>query len=118
MSRMPAESFRVAGRPGAKTNVHILSVKGAITYSNSPALQEAVRAAVEPGLIIDLSEVPSVDSMAIGALVRAFVSCNKSGRKLALVGLNPRVRNVLQITGVDPLFDTYPTILEAESALG
>jgi anti-sigma B factor antagonist len=118
MSRMPAESFRVAGRPGANANVHILSVKGAITYSTSPALQEAVRAAGEPGLIIDLSVVPSVDSMAIGALVRAFVSCNKSGRKLALVGLNPRVRNVLQTTGVDPLFDTYPTIPEAESALG
>lgn len=55
--------------------------------------------------------------MAVGALVRAYVSCSKSGRKLAFVGLNHRVRNVLQIVGVDPLFDTYPTISEAESAL-
>jgi anti-sigma B factor antagonist len=114
---MPAESFQVAGRAGANANVHILSVKGAITHSSSPTLQEAVSAVAAPRLIIDLSEVPSVDSMAIGTLVRVFVSCNRSGRKLAFVGLNHRIRNVLQITGVDPLFDTYPTIPEAESAL-
>ncbi len=117
MPPMPAETFQVTGRAGANASVHILSVKGAITYSSSPALQEAVSASAAPGLIIDLSEVPSVDSMAIGALVRIFVSCNKSGRKLALAGLNLRVKNVLQITGVDPLFDTYSTIPEAESAL-
>jgi anti-sigma B factor antagonist len=117
MPRMPAESFQVAGRAGANASVHILSVKGAITHSTSPAFQEAARATTAPLLIIDLSEVPSVDSMAVGALVRAFVSCNKSGRKLALVGVNHRIRNVLQLTGVDPLFDMYTTIPEAESAL-
>jgi anti-sigma B factor antagonist len=117
MPLMPDESFQVAGRAGANASIHILSVRGAMTYSTSPAFHEAVRAAVAPDLIIDLSEVPSLDSVAIGALVRVFVSYNKSGRKLALVGLNHRVRNVLQIAGVDPLFDTYATISEAESAL-
>jgi anti-anti-sigma factor len=53
--------------------------------------------------------------MAVGTLVRTFVSCHKSGRKLALVGLNHRVRNVLQITGIDPLFDIYATVAEAEA---
>jgi anti-sigma B factor antagonist len=118
MHRMSAQPFEVAGRAGSNATVHILSVRGAINSSSSPAFQDAVRTAAAPGLIIDLSEVPSIDSMAIGALVRAFVSCNKSGRRLALVGLNHRVKNILQITGVDPLFETYATIPEAESALG
>lgn len=117
MSRMPSENFQVNGRAGENGRVYILSVKGAITYANSPALQEAVNATAAPGLILDLGEVPSVDSMAIGALVRVFVTCNKTGRKLALVGLNLRIKNVLQLTGVDPLFDTYATVAEAESAL-
>ena len=115
---MPAEPFRVAKRTGSNANVDILSVTGSITFSSSPAFQGAIAAASAPRLIIDLSEVPSVDSMAVGTLVRTFVSCHKSGRKLALVGLNHRVRNVLQITGIDPLFDTYATIAEAEAALG
>ena len=114
---MPAEPFHVVGRAGANASVHILSVKGPITNSTSAEFQEAVRAVGTPGLIVDLSEVPWVDSMAVGALVRAFVFCNKSGRKLALVGLNHRIKNVLHIVGVDSLFNTYATIPEAESAL-
>jgi hypothetical protein len=33
------------------------------------------------------------------------------------VGLNHRVRNVLQITGVDPLFDIYAAVADAEASL-
>jgi anti-anti-sigma factor len=64
-----------------------------------------------------VTAMPSLDSSAVGALVRAYVSCQKSGRRLALVGVSNRVKNVLQITGVAPLFDTYSTIAEAESSL-
>jgi anti-sigma B factor antagonist len=117
MPRMPNPSFEIAGHPGANGKIHILSVKGAITHATSPALQEAVAGVSAPSLIIDLSEVPSVDSMAVGALVRVYVTCTKAGRKLAFVGLNHRIRNVLQIVGVDPLFETYPTVSEAESGL-
>ena len=117
MPRMSTGSFQIAGRAGTSAGVHILSVKGAITHATSAALQEAVNAATAKNLIIDLTEVPSVDSMAVGALVRVYVSCAKGGRKLAFVGLNYRVRNVLQIVGVDSLFDAYATIPEAESAL-
>jgi anti-anti-sigma factor len=117
MPRMSPEAFQVVSRPGSSGNVQILNVKGAITYSCSAAFQDAVAAVTSPWLIIDLSEVPSVDSVAVGALVRIFVSCQKSGRKLAFVGLNHRVRNVLRITGVDPLFDTYATAAQAEAGL-
>jgi len=110
------EPLQVASRDGSNPNVHIVSLKGSITHASSPAFQDAISTSHKPRLIIDLSEVPSVDSMAIGALVRAYVSCQKTGRKLALVGLNHRIRNILQITGVDPLFDVYPTISDAEAA--
>jgi len=117
MPRMSSGAFQIAGRAGSRPNIHVLSVKGTISHASSPALQEAVGGVASPALIIDLSEVPSVDSMAVGALVRAYVTCSKAGRKLAFVGLNHRIRNVLQIVGVDPLFETYATIPEAESAL-
>jgi anti-sigma B factor antagonist len=117
MPRMSPEAFQVVSRPGSSSSVQILNVKGPITYASSAALQDAVAAATSPRLILDLSEVPSLDSMAVGALVRVYVSCQKSGRKLAFVGLNHRVRNVLQITGVDPLFDIYAAVAEAETAL-
>jgi len=117
MRPMATPGFTVAGRVGRVDTVRILTVTGAITSSTSPAFHQAVKAATEPYLIIDLTGVPSVDSMALGTLVQAYVSCHKAGRKLGLVGLTHRVRNILELTGVAPLFETYPTIEEAEAAL-
>ncbi|HXX45344.1 MAG TPA: STAS domain-containing protein [Candidatus Acidoferrales bacterium] len=117
MPAMSADSFHVDRRSGLGGAIDILTVKGPITHSTSHAFQDAVTAVSAPRLIIDLSEMPSVDSQAVGALVRAFVTCNKAGRRLAFVGLNHRVRNVLKITGVEPLFDTYASIAEAEARL-
>jgi anti-sigma B factor antagonist len=116
MRAMAAQPFQVTQRTGANPTVQIISVTGAITVSSSPAFQDAIGAAAA-ALIIDMTEVPSVDSMAIGTLVRALVACNKTGGRLLLVGLNHRVKNILQITGVDSLFETYLTVPEAEAKL-
>ena len=117
MRAMPAQPFEVSQRQGSLATVQIISVKGAITFASSPAFQDALTAATAPRLIVDFTEVSSLDSMAIGTLVRAFVSCHKAGRKLVLVGLNYRVKNILQITGVDPLFEIYASIADAQGAL-
>ncbi len=114
---MSGQKFQVASRSGTSEDIQILDLDGAITFSQAAMFQEAVAKARAPYLILDLTDVPSLDSTAVGALVRAFVTCNKSGRKLALVGLSHRVRNVLQITGVDPLFDAYATVADAEQSL-
>jgi anti-sigma B factor antagonist len=116
-ARVIPPPFRVETTPGSRDGLSILSVRGSITTKSAEAFHEAFNASTAPQVIIDLTEVPSVDSMAIGTLVRAFVACHKSGRKLALVGLNHRIRNVLNITGVEPLFDMYPTVKEAEAGL-
>lgn len=117
MRGMMNEPFQVNGKQGARSGVHILTAKGPTTFASSAALVEAVLAVTAPRLIIDLTDVPSVDSMAVGALVRSYVHCQKSGRRLAFVGMGPRISNVLRLTGVDPLFETYATVSEAEAAL-
>jgi anti-sigma B factor antagonist len=118
MPRVDAQPFRVIPQPSGRQGQSVLSVTGSITTTTAPAFQEAVASASALRLIIDMTAVPSIDSMAIGALVRVFVSCNKAGRKLALVGVNHRVQNTLRITGVEALFDTYATVPEAEASLG
>lgn len=117
MRAMMSEPFRVTAESKAERDLRIITARGAITYTSSPLLMDAVMAASERRLIIDMREVPSVDSMAVGALVRAYVHCQKSGKGLALVGLTQRVRNVLQLTCIDPLFDTYSSLAEAEAEL-
>ena len=111
------EPFRVVRQPSTKADQTILTLKGAMTSASAAAFVEAIAAVASPQLILDMTEVPFVDSMAVGSLVRAFVSCHKSGRKLALVGLGHRVQNVMHLTGIGPLFDVYATVPEAEAAL-
>lgn len=79
--------------------------------------QNAVQAATGSSLIIDLSEVPYIDSAALGSLVHTYVSCQKNQRRLALVGLTHRVSNVIKLSALDALFQTYATLPEAEDAL-
>ncbi len=117
MRGMPPETFRVVPQSSSREGQQILQLQGAFTSTASGIFVDAVAAVDAPRLILDLTEVPMVDSMAVGALVRAFVSCHKTGRKLALVGLNHRVHNVLHLTGIAPLFDTYDSISEAEAGL-
>src|ERR1700678_3867735 len=111
------EAFRVVQEPRSNGDQTILTVEGPMTSASAAAFVEAIAAVASPRLILDMTDVPFVDSMAVGSLVRAFVSCHKTGRKLALVGLGHRVQNVFYLTGIGPLFATYATVSEAEAKL-
>lgn len=97
--------------------MQVLAIKGAIRYGALDPLQEAVQDAKEPALILDMTGVPYMDSSAVGALVRVYVTSQKAGRKLALVGMNARVANVLRLVGVDILFASFDSVTQAEESL-
>ena len=63
--------------------------------------------------ILDLSDVPYIDSTALGALVSAYVSRQKLGRRVVLSGASERVSRMLKITSVESLFLTFPTLEDA-----
>ncbi len=114
---MPPGQSDAEVRPGAHAGQQVLSATGPITVANVPTLQGAVRSATGASLITDLSPVPYIGSAALGVLVQAYVSCQKAGRRLALVGLSRRVKALLQITTLDLLFTTHTTLGEAEQSL-
>ncbi len=114
---MDSNQIGVEGRAGSRAGQHILKVSGAIKYGSLEPLQAAIQSAPAHALILDLTDVPYMDSSAVGVLVQAYVSCRKAQRKLALVGVSSRVRNVLHLASVDILFTMYDTMPEAEDAL-
>jgi anti-sigma B factor antagonist len=96
----------------------ILELTGPLTAANGPTFQNAMRR--EEGaetLILDLSEVPYVDSAGLGLLVTAYVTRQKSGRKLVLTGINARVNKLFEVTRVTSLFLIFSTPEEAVAAL-
>jgi anti-sigma B factor antagonist len=55
-------------------------------------------------IILDLTDLTSVDSMGLGTLVRLYVSAKSGGSCLELVNLGKQVRELLGITNLLSLF--------------
>lgn len=63
-------------------------------------------------IILDLSNVNFVDSSGLGAVVGCMKQLGR-GRRMDLVGLNPSVQKVFQMTRMDSVFRIYSTLDEA-----
>jgi anti-sigma B factor antagonist len=113
---MPQEPLTIEDVIGAKSGQRILRLNGPIIISNLFDLQASMRANKTQTLILDFTNVPYIDSAGIGALVGAYVTHQKDGRKLFLVGVGERIHNALIVTHVQQFFSFYPTLAEAETA--
>ena len=79
------------------------------------SFQTMVRSDQANLLIVDVADVPYIDSAGIGCLVGAHVSRENSGRKLVVAGASERLINMLKATKVDQLFTLAPTVEEARA---
>jgi anti-sigma B factor antagonist len=114
---MATEPVRLEALDGSRAGHRILRLTGPLTLHTLFPFQEAVRADKAATLILDLSGVPFVDSVGIGALVGAYVSRQRDGRKVALVGVGERVQAALSISQLTQLFPTFPSVEAAEKSL-
>src|SRR5215468_1660057 len=91
-------SLTIEDFSGPRPGQRVLRLQGPVVLSTLFHFQSTLRAQDAAALIIDFSGVPYVDSAGIGALVGAYVTHNKDGRTLSLVGVNPRVHTTLEVT--------------------
>jgi anti-sigma B factor antagonist len=94
----------------------VLSFRGPLTMENVSPFMNAVRREDAPTMILDFTNVPYLDSSGLGSLVSASTTCTKAGRRLALTGVNKRVRKVFEITKVEQIFLMFPTLSDALEA--
>jgi len=116
MSPQATDSLQIEERFGAQPDQRILTLTGPVVLATLFRFQDAIRSKPSRTLIIDFAGVPYIDSAGIGALVGAYVTHNKDGRTLGLVGVCERVRNTLKITHVETLFRFFPTLDSALQA--
>lgn len=94
----------------------VLSLRGPLTMENVSPFLNAVRREDAPTMILDMTGVPYLDSSGLGSLVAACTSCAKAGRRVALTGVNRRVQKVFEITKMEQVFLTFPTLSDALEA--
>ncbi|MGH9838894.1 MAG: STAS domain-containing protein [Blastocatellia bacterium] len=81
-------------------------------------LVDKVRAAGTTRILLNLTEVPIIDSMGIGEIVRAFKKVGESGGTLKLVGVTDRVYGALKITQLLDLIESFDNEEEAVASFG
>ena len=80
--------YREAGDPGSPA---ILLLHGPLTIETSNQFERAMRSENAGTMILDLTDVPYIDSVGLGTLVTTYITRQKTGRCVVLTGVKPRV---------------------------
>jgi anti-anti-sigma factor len=103
----------IQSQPDERTTV--VALEGELDLERAPSLKWALIDSVDAGrsqLVVDLSQVRFMDSTALSVLV----GVNKSlgdGARMAIVCVNPNVLKIFELSGMDGVFATFPTVDDA-----
>jgi anti-sigma B factor antagonist len=122
-------AFRVRGTPNSQgerrmkiverqvEDVTVLDLHGKILIGEGDdALRDAVTRLVDGGrtkLLLNLADVPYVDSAGLGEIVRCYTTVSRKGGRLKLVNLTKKIQDLLAITKLLTVFETYDSEDEA-----
>ena len=126
MATQPPTPFGLKLQLDATPNETIVHCMGKITAENLAVFESQIRelipesqtqiATITRRIIVDLSNVTQVDSMGLGALLRAWTAAQNNGCDLEIANLNPRVEKLVEITKLDTVFKRGRLVAAAASA--
>jgi len=92
-------------------DVVVLDLKGKITLGKGDELlKDKVNSLVNQGhrkILLNLAEVPYIDSAGLGEIVRTFTTVSRQGGSLKLLNLTKRITDLLAITKLLTVFETF-----------
>ena len=98
-------------------DVVVLDLKGKITLGEGDELlKDKVNSLVNQGhkkIVLNLADVPYIDSAGLGEVVRTYTTVSRQGGSLKLLNLTKRIEDLLSITKLLTVFDTFDSEAEA-----
>ena len=92
-------------------DVTILDLKGKMTLGEGDELlKEKINGLLQQGhknLVLNLEGVPYIDSAGLGEVVRTYTTVSRQGGKLKLLNLTKRIQDLLAITKLLTVFETF-----------
>ena len=89
----------------------ILDLSGDIDLAHSPAMRKALLGEIKekrtPRVFLNLKNVRYIDSSGIASLVEGLKASRDQGSRLILYGLNKTVREVMQLSRLQKIFEIY-----------
>jgi len=97
--------------------VTILDLKGKITLGEGDeALKDKINSLTLQNrrhILLNLEGVPYIDSAGLGEVVRTYTTVSRQGGQLKLVNLTKRITDLLSITKLLTVFETFDSEDEA-----
>ena len=97
--------------------VTILDLKGKMTLGEGDELlKDKINSLIQQDkkqLLLNLEGVPYIDSAGLGEIVRTYTTVSRQGGKLKLLNLTKRIQDLLAITKLLTVFETYDTEADA-----
>jgi len=98
-------------------DVTILDLKGKMTLGEGDELlKDKINSLIHQGqkkLLLNLEGVPYIDSAGLGEIVRTYTTVSRQGGNLKLVNLTKRITDLLSITKLLTVFETFDNEPEA-----
>jgi anti-sigma B factor antagonist len=98
-------------------NVTVLDLKGKLTLGEGDELlKDKINSLVQQerkSILLNLEGVPYIDSAGLGEIVRTYTTVSRQGGKLKLVHLTKRIQDLLSITKLLTVFETFESEQEA-----
>ena len=92
-------------------DVTILDLKGKMTLGEGDELlKDKINSLIHQGqknLLLNLEGVPYIDSAGLGEIVRSYTTVSRQGGALKLVNLTKRITDLLSITKLLTVFETF-----------
>jgi anti-sigma B factor antagonist len=92
-------------------DVTILDLKGKMTLGEGDELlKDKINSLIHQGqkkLLLNLEGVPYIDSAGLGEIVRTYTTVSRQGGSLKLVNLTKRITDLLSITKLLTVFETF-----------
>ena len=99
------------------SEVTILDLKGKITLGEGDeALKDKINSLIlqnRKRILLNLADVPYIDSAGLGEIVRTYTTVSRQGGQLKLVNLTKRITDLLSITKLLTVFETFDSEPEA-----
>jgi anti-sigma B factor antagonist len=98
-------------------DVTLLDLKGKMTLGEGDEiLKDKINSLVLQGrkkLVLNLAEVPYIDSAGLGEIVRTYTTVSRQGGSLKLLSLTKKITDLLSITKLLTVFETYDNEADA-----
>ena len=102
--------------------VTILDLKGKITLGEGDELlKKEIDSLIQKDqkkLLLNLEGVPYIDSAGLGEIVRTYTTVSRQGGKLKVLNLTKRIQDLLAITKLLTVFETYESEPDAVKSFG